>query len=73
MGFNSGFKGLKCDAPYCPVLVIKDRGVQNNSLHLHAHIDYTFPQSVRMLSLVQTTNYPHPTTDSFINILFNFS
>jgi hypothetical protein len=26
-----------------------------------------------MLSLIRTTNYPPPTTDSFINILFNFS
>jgi hypothetical protein len=57
---------LKVWYPYCPVLVMKDRGVQNDSLHLHAHVDYTFCQSVRMPSLIRTVTYPLLTTDGLL-------
>jgi hypothetical protein len=50
-----------CDSSVTRTDTIKDLGVQ---LHFHAHVDYIFSQSVRMMGLIRTITYFFSTLDN---------
>jgi hypothetical protein len=58
-----------CDSFITRADTIKELGVQLDSkLHFHAHADYIFSQSVRMLGLIRTVTYSFTTLDSLLTL-----
>jgi hypothetical protein len=56
-----------CDSFVTRTDTIKDLGIQLDSkLHSHAHVDYIFAQSIRMLGSIRTVTYCFSTLDSLL-------